>query len=122
NRYPMSVRPNIANGDILNPQFGPAPFPQPRGPMPGGPRTEAGRGPALRGPGQGPGGPRPPIIAPFNPQGSPGGQTGEEEVEPNVELVLYGTVTLYQRFPARKLPKADAAPAPAEAPKQAPKQ
>ena len=32
-----------------------------------------------------------------------------------MELVLYGTVTLYQRYPARKLPKADAAPAPADA-------
>jgi hypothetical protein len=28
NRYPQSVRPNIANGDGLNPQLGPAPFPR----------------------------------------------------------------------------------------------
>jgi hypothetical protein len=29
----------------------------------------------------------------------------EEEAEANVELVLYGTMTLYQRFPPRDLPK-----------------
>jgi hypothetical protein len=42
-----------------------------------------------------------PMPGPLASQpGQPGGG-GDEEIEGNVELILYGTMTLYQRFPPR---------------------
>lgn len=98
NRYPLSVRPPVGMNDLIR---APGGFLPPRGPISSPP------GPFGPGPGR-------PIVMPLPGAGMPGGMTGEEEVEANVELVLYGTVTFYQRFPAR--PKA-AEPV-AEAPKQ----
>ena len=78
NRYPNSLRPNFAAKD-KGPGFGP------------------GFGP-LRGGGGDVGG------GAFQPGGQPG-DGGGAEIESNVELVLYGVVTLYERFPQRKLPQ-----------------
>lgn len=75
NRYPLSVRPSLAAQE----KFGPGNFPLPK-PLP------FGRPPAAGG-------------ADLNALAS------DEENESNIELVLYGTVTLYQRFPPRDLPK-----------------
>ena len=85
NRYPNSLRPNFAAKDK-----GPAGV----GPGPGFPFNP------LRGGGGGEGGP----LMPLGAQG-PGGDGGGNEIESNVELVLYGVVTLYERFPQRKLPQ-----------------
>ncbi len=104
NRYPASVRPVVVAQDGVNPP-----------PVFGGPFGV--RGPGFGGPRGGPrpmegGGVRP--VGPFGPGGrnAPAAPTGDEEMEANVELVLYGTVTVYQRYPQRKLPKTEA-----EAPK-----
>ena len=73
NRYPGSLRPQIANKDEpARPAFGP------------------GRG------GEGRFGVRPGFQPPM-----PNGAGGEDTFESNVELVIYGTVTLYQRHPPR---------------------
>lgn len=80
NRYPLSVRPNLA----LNEKAGPGGvFPKGFPPRPMFP---------------GPGG-----VPDAN-------QGGDEETEANVELVLYGTVTLYERFPPRDPAMFGAAP------------
>jgi hypothetical protein len=100
NRFPTSLKPaTLVDPSGLNP------VPQP---MPG-----RGAFPPRRGPGfgPGPGGFRPPIIGPgfggpFGAAG-PGVPSGDEEIEGNVELVLYYTVTLYQRYPPRNLPKSE---------------
>jgi hypothetical protein len=85
NRYPLSVRPNL----VVHEKTGPLGFPKgPQGPQ-GRPRPIGGL-----------------------PEGAEAGG-GEEDSGSNLELVLYGTVTLYNRFPPRELPKADLA-----APKQ----
>lgn len=63
------------------------------------------------------------IQPPVGPFGLPAGRgpgmmpplggAPEDEMESNVELVLYGTVTLYERYPPRRLPVAEAeTPAP----------
>ena len=84
NRYPASLRPNFAAKDKGL----------------GGPAPGAGFGPnPLRGGGGEGAFPPPPGM-----QG-PGGEGGGNEIESNVELVLYGVVTLYERYPQRKLPQ-----------------
>jgi hypothetical protein len=104
NRYPMSVRPAALNQDPNNPGF---PL-NPAQPAPLMPRRPAfGPGPGF--------GPRGVAQPPFNLQpggaagipGIPGSSSGDDEMEANVELVMYGTVTLYQRFPHRQLPKSE---------------
>jgi hypothetical protein len=78
NRYPLSLRPVIA---AANKDDAPRPVQPFRGFFP-----------------QGPGGPGRHRMMPF-PMGA--GAGGEETFESNVELVIYGTMTLYQRYPPR---------------------
>jgi len=95
NRYPTTLRPNLPNkDDPTAPGAVPGAAPPPR--FGGG---EGGGGGLFQprvplGPGPGAGGQ----------PGQPAGGGGDEELEGNVELVLYGTMTLYQRFPPRKIP------------------
>ena len=77
NRYPNSLRPTVAAKDD-DPGIPAVPMPMGR---------PFGRNPLL--PQQGPA------------AAAAGGGGGEENLEANVELVLYGTVTLYQRHPPR---------------------
>jgi hypothetical protein len=81
NRYPNSVRPPIA--PKVDPMDPAAPMPK-RGPF----------------------APFVPFVAPAATPGAGGG--GDENMEANVELVLYGTMTMYQRYPARPTAVAEA--------------
>jgi hypothetical protein len=79
NHYPRSVRPTFL---ASAPGAGPG-FPGPGFPMPG-----------------------PGYPSPGNFPGGPAGQEGSADMEANIELVIYGVVTLYERFPPRPTPTA----------------
>ena len=115
NRYPNSVRPNVAGtgGEAGEPkEFEQPPMPmfQPMGVlMPGvgsGPRG-GGSSPPTGGLGAPPGlaaGGFPGMLAGGAPGIPSAGNTGgSEELENNLELVIYGIVTLYERYPKRKM-------------------
>jgi hypothetical protein len=61
--------------------------------------------PSIKGPSRGG------FPQPFGPPGQPG-QLGGEEQETNIELVIYGIVSLYERHPPRPIDPEDAAPPP----------
>lgn len=122
NRYPFSLQPQVmqegiegegAPGQPVNP-FGGNPFAgnpfMPRGgggpgsssPAPGagdlaGGLPGFGPGPGVPGPGEGG-------------LGGLGGQAAPEDLDPNIELVIYGEITLYNRYPPREAPPAAPAP------------
>ncbi len=104
NHYPQSLRPPL--GDEGNPAGDMAPGAAPPRP-PGAPPAPA-FGPMPKGFGF------PPAFAPpgFAPPGSPAspGISAGEDLEANMELVMYGVMTLYQRYPP---PPAAANPTPA---------
>jgi hypothetical protein len=123
NRFPGSMRPGGGKEpDRFRPKefpkiFPKEPFPRepfpkgpfPKGPFPGGPSGPGG-GPFPGGPF--PGGPFPkgpfpkgpfPVGKDFRPPNQPSSQSGAggDSQEVNMELVIYGIVTLYERYPPR---------------------
>lgn len=103
NRYPFSVNPRLNMKDdkgLDKGGVGKGPMGPLVPPMPGGPRSSLG-----------------PVGPPGMPPGFPmgdmgfGGDSGgrSDENESNVELTIYGTITIYERFPPRT--KVESAPA-----------
>jgi len=102
NRYPYSLNPNL-NKKADTGGIGVPPSVGPMGPGPMGPRLPmegAGSGSPMGGtPGAG-----------FPMEGGPGGfgddfgggTRSNDELEANVELVIYGVVTLYERYPPKQ--------------------
>jgi len=85
NRYPGSLRPQLegpAAGNNFGPQKPAGPAAAPKfGPMgPAGPMGPMGVGPAAVGP-------------------APSSSGGSDDMDTNFEMVLYGIVTLYERYP-----------------------
>jgi hypothetical protein len=94
NHYPGSMRPILQAGGI-NPMGGEGPAPMP---MPGGPR------PFPMPPGMGPGVP----MQPGQPNDPNAG--GSDELESNFEIVIYGFMTIYERYPKKGVETPGAAP------------
>ncbi len=112
NRYPSSMRPHLVG------QGGGFGF------FEGG-AGEAGARPGMMPPGLMPpgfpGGGDPPVFGGLQPGGLPGGLPGgfpnpfggssaADDMETNVEMVIYGIVTLYERYPLSNRPKDTKAP------------
>jgi hypothetical protein len=96
NRYPNSVRPQLFGQGQFDAQPGadaPPMLPMaPPGAFPG----KFGAPPGVRGDGDFP-------MGGFPMMGPGMGLTSSEEMENNVELVIYGIATLYERYPKRKI-------------------
>jgi hypothetical protein len=131
NHYTKSVKPDMPADKAddgspsggVPPGPGPGPGPGPARPMGGSAFPGAGKSPmggsAFPGAGKSPGGSFFPGggIGPMGPggYGAPA-VTATDELEANMELVIYGVVTLYERYPPRAAQGTTASPT-AEAPK-----
>ncbi|GEM_PF-2944477 len=116
NRYPNSVRPPLVANAAEAPKEAEGPPPAAFSPMGGGDGPRGGSGPKGGGLGVAPmgipGAVQPGIggaVQPGMGAGIGGGfapgmlSAGTEELENNVEMVIYGVVTLYERYPKRKV-------------------
>ena len=115
NRYPNSVRPQLVASGAEAPREGEGPPLAAFGPMglgEGAPRGGGAKGISLPGapmgviPGAAPSsaGIQPGLGGGAGYASNPGLlSAGTEEMENNVELVIYGIVTLYERYPKRKM-------------------